>query len=188
MQHISCNVKSTRVTHCCLSGLLFKDADRITTFFYFQIVCDNRMLIWHAFTGWPGSTHDARVLRQSSLYDIGENSNKIGPSKYLIAESAYPLFEWLITPFRDNGRLNQGQRRFNRVISSFRQVVERCIGHLKGRFRREISLHILEDIVQNIVSGCILHILCVLRNDNVERFMEESDDDPNQYPNIFNPT
>lgn len=73
------------------------------------------------------------------------------------------------------------------MISSFRQVVERCIGHLKGRFRREISLHILEDIVQNIVSGCILHNLCVLRNDNVERFTEEPDDDPNQYPNIFNP-
>lgn len=61
-------------------------------------------------------THDARVLRQSSLYDIGENSNKIGPNKYLIGDSAYPLFEWLITPFRDNGRLNQGQRRFNSVI------------------------------------------------------------------------
>jgi hypothetical protein len=75
------------------------------------------------------------------------------------------------------------------VLSSCRQVVERYIGHLKGRFRRlkEITLHILEDIVQNIVSGCILHNLCVLRNDNVERFTEEPDDDPNQYPNIFNP-
>ena len=43
----------------------------------FQVVSDNRMLIRHAYTGWPGSTHDARVLRHSSLYELGENSNKI---------------------------------------------------------------------------------------------------------------
>ena len=147
-------------------------------------------MITECLFGMPSQDgQDQHTIRQSSLYDIVEHSNKIGPNKYLIADSAYPLFEWLITPFRDNGRLNQGQRRFNRVLSSCRQVVERCIGHLKGRFRRlrEITLHILEDIVQNIVSGCILHILCVLRNDNVERFTEEPDDDLNQYPNIFNP-
>lgn len=109
-------------------------------------------MIRHAFTGWPGSTHDARVLRNSSLYNLGENSNKIAQDMYLLADSAYPLREWIITPFRDNGRLNQGQRRFNRALSSARQIVERCIGLLKGRFRRvrEISLHLLLDIIQNI--------------------------------------
>jgi hypothetical protein len=62
---------------------MFRTAENLTLFLQFR----------HAFTGWPGSTHDARVLRQSSLYDIGENSNKIGPNKYLIVDSAYPLFE-----------------------------------------------------------------------------------------------
>ena len=154
----------------------------------FQVVSDNRMLIRHAYTGWPGSTHDARVLRHSSLYELGGNSNKIAQNKYILADSAYPIREWLITPFRDNGHLHQQQRRFNRALSSSRQVVERCIGLLKGRFRRlrEITLHILEDIVQNIISGCILHNLCILRNDNIGQFMDDVDEDPNQYQNIFN--
>lgn len=108
------------------------------------------MLIRHAYTGWPGSTHDAWVLRQSSLYELGENSNKSAQNKYILAERVYPIREWLITPFRDNGHLNQQQRR---ALSSSRQVVERCIGLLRGIFRRlrEITLHILEDIVWNII-------------------------------------
>ncbi|CAG2198528.1 unnamed protein product [Mytilus edulis] len=179
-------------THIRISGAIGGDVDYINRKGFpsvqLQIVSDNRMMIRHAFTGWPGSTHDARVLRNSSLYNLGENSNKIAQDMYLLADSAYPLREWIITPFRDNGRLNQGQRRFNRALSSARQIVERCIGLLKGRFRRlrEISLHLLLDIIQNIISACILHNLCVAKNDNIERFMEEPDDDPNRYANIKN--
>ena len=75
----------------------------------FQVESDNRMLIRHAHTGWPGSTHDARFLRPSSLYELGGNSNKIAQNKYILADSAYPIREWLVTPFRDNGTLNNNR-------------------------------------------------------------------------------
>ena len=70
-----------------------------------------------------------------------------------------------------------------------RQVVERSIGHLKGRFcrLREITVHSPGDIIATIVSGCILHNLCILREDSVVEFIEGGDDDahPNQFHNIF---
>ena len=48
------------------------------------------------------------------------------------------VFRWLITPYRDNGHLTRQQRRFNTVLSSLRQKVERAIGLLKGRWRCNI--------------------------------------------------
>lgn len=148
-------------------------------------------MIRHCYAGWPGSTRDSRVLRNSSLIECDElNQRKIAQDKFILADSAYPLRKWLITPFKDNGRLTVLQKRFNRVVSSSRQVVERCIGHMKGRFRRlrEITLHHPQEIVENIVSGCILHNLCVLHNDFIEHYIDDGREDghPNQYPNVYN--
>lgn len=104
-------------------------------------------------------------------------------NKYIIADSAYPSKAWLITPFKDNGRLNINQRRITRVLSSARQVVERAIGHLKQRFRRlqEITVHDSEKIIKTIVSGCILH------HDGVEDFLtiDPNNGNPNNYPNVY---
>ncbi|XP_055999081.1 uncharacterized protein LOC130047721 [Ostrea edulis] len=153
-----------------------------------QVVADCDMLIRDAYTGWPGCTHDARVLRNSSLFDNSENGQCVVHGKFIIADSAYPLRNWLVTPFRDNGRLNAQQRRFNQMLSSARQIVERVYGHLKGRFRRlrEIPVRKLSRIVSLIISGCILHNLCVLHHDDVEAFIDNDDDGhPNAYPNIY---
>ena len=94
-------------------------------YFYLQVMSDHNLLIRQAFTGWPGCAHDARVLRNSSLYELAESGRYIRPDMFLLADSAYPLKSWLITPFKDNGHLNARQRQFNRVLSSIRQVVER---------------------------------------------------------------
>lgn len=51
---------------------------------------------------------------------------------------------WLITPFRDNGHLTDDQRKFNKVLSSVRQVVERTIGLLKGRWRKLLDIDHLD--------------------------------------------
>lgn len=94
----------------------------------------------------------------------------------------------MVTPFRDNGRLNAQQRRLNQRLSSARQVVERVFGHLKGRFRRlrKLSVRKLDRIVRLLISGCILHNLCILHHDDVEAFIEnDQDGHPNAYPNIY---
>ena len=63
-----------------------------------------------------------------------------------------------------------------------------CYGHLKGRFRRlrEITARKPIQIVPIIISGCILHNLCVLSRNDFEDFIEEDHDvNANMYPNIY---
>uniref|UniRef100_A0A8W8MGB1 DDE Tnp4 domain-containing protein n=1 Tax=Magallana gigas TaxID=29159 RepID=A0A8W8MGB1_MAGGI len=85
--------------------------------------------------GWPGRVHDAKVLRNSNLWEAG--FEKCAHGRYhILGDAAYPLKQWLLTPYRDNGHLNQQQRRYNLQLSSKRQVIERAFALLKGRFRR----------------------------------------------------
>ncbi|KAJ8299952.1 hypothetical protein KUTeg_021471, partial [Tegillarca granosa] len=53
-----------------------------------QCVCLHNRLFSHVFVGNPGSVHDARILD----------------------DAAYPLRQWLLTPYRDNGHLTPQQR------------------------------------------------------------------------------
>ena len=71
---------------------------------------DHKLQIRNVYTGWPGCIHDARVLRNSHLYTEGEEGVILPPDKLIIADSAYPLRRWLITPFKDNGQMTAVQR------------------------------------------------------------------------------
>lgn len=53
---------------------------------------------------------------------------------FVKGDSAYPLSPWLMKKYQ-GGNLNDLQRNFNRRLARVRQVVERCIGILKMRFR-----------------------------------------------------
>ena len=103
-----------------------------------QVTCDHRMMFTDCFAGFPGSTHDARVLRNSDLFDrISDSTNLMFPEgSYLLGDSAYPLAPWLLTPYRDNGHLTSKQRNYNFLHSSTRMAIERAFALLKGRFRR----------------------------------------------------
>ena len=43
----------------------------------------------------------------------------------IIRDGAYPLSNWLLKPFPDNGALTREQTKFNRTLSSARSIVER---------------------------------------------------------------
>jgi hypothetical protein len=60
------------------------------------------MQFTHVVAGNVGSCHDARVLRKSNLW---ENGHEQCGQAHVIGDAAYPLREWLMTPFRDNGHL-----------------------------------------------------------------------------------
>ena len=52
---------------------------------------------------WPGSTHDAFVLRQSGVHQrFQEHQLPRTPNGVLLGDSAYPLLPWLMTPFIDH--------------------------------------------------------------------------------------
>ncbi|CAC5368191.1 unnamed protein product [Mytilus coruscus] len=153
-----------------------------------QLVVDNTLKILDVYSGWPGCTHDARVLRNSSLCRRAEGGELFGPHKVIVGDSAYPVKNWLITPFKDNGYLSARQKRFNKALSSFRQAVERTIGHVKGRFRRlrELTIHEPKQIVLTILAGCILHNLCIIAHEDIDLYIDrDNDNHTNNYVNIF---
>ncbi|CAI6363007.1 unnamed protein product [Macrosiphum euphorbiae] len=90
------------------------------------------------FAGWPGSSHDARVFRKSTIgQNILENHGSIlPPNCHILGDGAYPLTEKIMVPYKDNGHLTQNQKNFNKILSSSRVVVEQAFGKLIGRFRK----------------------------------------------------
>ncbi|XP_068712793.1 putative nuclease HARBI1 [Montipora foliosa] len=136
-----------------------------------QLVCDDNMIFRDVLVGWPGSVHDSRILRNSSLSATA--TNKFPGVSHLLGDGGYPLKRWLITPFRDNGYLSPRQRKL-------RSVVERSIRLLKGRWRKLGLLdHIdLELMVHLILASCVLHNYCLLKDDFDDGyFLDGGDDD-----------
>ncbi|GBC13923.2 protein ANTAGONIST OF LIKE HETEROCHROMATIN PROTEIN 1-like [Rhizophagus irregularis DAOM 181602=DAOM 197198] len=85
-----------------------------------QAVVDHKKSFLDICVGWPGSTHDSRILVNSNLYN-----------------------NWLIVPYKDIGRgLIQKQTYFNHKHSQTRIKVEQAFGLLKGKWR--CLLHSLE--------------------------------------------
>ena len=80
-----------------------------------QAIVDANLKFILATVGYPGSIHDARVLKLSGLYDFVENEQILSSSirnisetdvgPLLAGDSAYPLSTWLMKPFSDKGRL-----------------------------------------------------------------------------------
>ena len=101
-----------------------------------------------------------------------------------MADSAYPLKNWLITHFKNYGNLTAQPARLNRKHSSVRSTAERAFGHMKGRFRRlqDVPLHNSKDKL--IYAACILHNLCLLHEDDIERYIQV-EEDPNNLPNVY---
>ena len=84
-----------------------------------------------------GSVHDARVFSRSSLSrEISLHPEQWIPGgTYIIADAAYPLRTYIMKAFPDYYILTHRERRFNKILSSMRMVVERAFGCLKERWR-----------------------------------------------------
>ncbi|KAK9696185.1 DDE superfamily endonuclease [Popillia japonica] len=146
-----------------------------------QGVVDHRKMFLDISVGAPGSIHDARLLRQYKLFEEIETGRQLLYNKYhLLGGSAYPVLNWLIPPYKDNGLLTEQQRLFNFKHSATRIVVEHGFGVLNGRFRRlrEFQNDSLSFIVHSVVAAWVLHNICISRNiedNNVIEYMEDLD-------------
>ena len=110
-----------------------------------QAVVDGKLKFIDVSTGFPGSVHDARVLRASSIYNTAERGDILNsplayienqPVKpFIIGVGADPLSSWLLKPYSENGALTRSKIKYNKTLSSARSVVERAFGILKARWR-----------------------------------------------------
>ena len=78
-----------------------------------QLVCGPNLEILDVCARWPGSTHDARVLRQSGLHQQFERGMMRGGG-ILLGDSGYPCKRWLLTPLA--APHTEAEQRFNRYL------------------------------------------------------------------------
>ncbi len=140
-----------------------------------QGVCREDMRFIHCSSGYPGSVHDARVLRSSDLWDRGR---VLCGNGHLIGDAAYPVKQWLLTPFRNNGHMTPEQTHYNYCLSNSRVTIERAFGLLKGRFRRlkHVVTRNVETAADVIMVSCILHNIALISGDEIEDFIEDQQD------------
>ena len=157
-----------------------------------QGIVNSSLEFIHASVGYPGSIHDARVMRLSGLFDDAENERILtGPSRVLngnavrpliAADSAYPASNWLIKPFPSTAAMPRDHKRFNKKFSGMRVIVERAFGILKGRWRilNETNYQTI-DKIPNVTMACvILHNFCIQEKDELDEDFsryEEPDND-----------
>ncbi|XP_020298164.1 putative nuclease HARBI1 [Pseudomyrmex gracilis] len=131
-----------------------------------QGTCDHSGKFIDVLIGRPGRAHDAAVFRSSPLYTklTDEQNHLLPPDKHIIADSAYPLLQNVMTPFKDNGHLSEMQSRYNAKLSSIRSIIERAFGLLKGKFRRLRYLDVRSVMMGNLIiaAACTLHNFILL--------------------------
>ncbi|XP_054259674.1 putative nuclease HARBI1 [Macrosteles quadrilineatus] len=98
-----------------------------------MVVCGPDYSFFYVSARWPGSVHDARVLRNSTLYHRMEGGWRPIEGGVLLGDSGYPLLDWLMTPTGVNLE-DPAVVRYNRKHKSTRRIVENSLGKLKEKF------------------------------------------------------
>ncbi|KAJ4946113.1 hypothetical protein JOQ06_023788 [Pogonophryne albipinna] len=133
------------------------------------VVCDGKGFFLNT-SGYPGSVHDTRVLKNSAIY----KQALYPPSGFfLLGDGGYPCMEVpvaLITPYREplQGRV---QSRFNQHHARARSIVERAFGMMKTRWRLLFfkALEVHHTFVPSVITACaVLHNICLTAGDILE--------------------
>lgn len=145
-------------------------------------ICTSDKIFVNVCVGMPGSAHDARVLTNSSLNKavIENGEETLFYNEYHLGDSAYPLKNWLITPFKDYGDLTRRKKNFNYCLSKTRCCIENAFGLLKGRWRRllYIDVNAIQFASDIVMACCILHNFCLLNSDNPIDAFYDSQEEP----------
>uniref|UniRef100_A0A672MIS7 DDE Tnp4 domain-containing protein n=1 Tax=Sinocyclocheilus grahami TaxID=75366 RepID=A0A672MIS7_SINGR len=124
-----------------------------------QLVGNTDFIITNCVVKWPGSVHDARILRESALYRELQSHR---PNGIVLGDSAYPLLPWLMTPFPVANTSEQA--RLNSSHCKTRCATERLNGVLKRRFACLNYLRVQPKVACNIILACIvLHNIATRR-------------------------
>ena len=134
----------------------------------------------YAAVGAPDSTHDARMLRNTEIYQQILNGDIIpnitihldGAGEIplvTVGDSAFPRHPWLLKGYNEETRDPQ-QRYLNKKLCSARVVTENAYGMLKGRWRilyKKTECRMFN--LKYVIMACImLHNLCISRKDPCE--------------------
>ncbi len=165
-----------------------------------QGVCDGKLRFISMSTGFAGSMHDSRMLRNTWIYDAGNDkeimqtpvypltaTKSIKP--YLVGDAAYPMHDWLIKPYQYAPNMDHEEKVFNLALSQARVSIERAFGILKGRWRILLDKVLLEpSYVADIVTACsVLHNICQDRKEPIEEVVDpyHTNNCDTHYDNVY---
>ena len=119
-----------------------------------QVICDADLTIVNCVVKWPGSVHDARILRESALYADSESQRK-PLSGFILGDSSYMLRDWLLTPIVNP--VSAKDHRYNAALCGTRCTVERCIGVLKRRWHcLHTELRVSPQKACKMITACVV--------------------------------
>lgn len=88
----------------------------------------------------PGKSHDARVFKLSFISN--ELPNICQNNFHILGDNAYPLREYLLSPYKDFGALTRAQRTYYYKLSAMRVLIENTFGILKADFANCVVFYI----------------------------------------------
>ncbi|CAM5085083.1 unnamed protein product [Eretmochelys imbricata] len=141
---------------------------------YFSMVMkalvDHKGRFTNTNVGWPEKVHDARIFRNSGLFEQLQEGTYFPDQKItvgdvempivILGDSAYPLMPWLMKPY--TGSVDSSQELFNYRLSKCRMVVECAFEHLKACWRSLVTwLDLSETNIPIVIAACcVLHNIC----------------------------
>ncbi|XP_041367057.1 putative nuclease HARBI1 [Gigantopelta aegis] len=141
-----------------------------------QVICDANGKWINIVARWPGSTHDSRMLRSSTIWNIMENGQTSG---YILGDSGYPCRNWLMTPLlQPHGAAEQ---RYNSSHKRTRVLVEQSIGRWKRRFHvlhSENRMRNPENTCRVIAATAVLHNIAIDLNESLVDDIEPGQQQP----------
>ncbi|XP_056425850.1 putative nuclease HARBI1 [Hyla sarda] len=131
-----------------------------------QIVVGPYLNIIDVVPNYPGSCHDAFILRNTELYARFQHG--VYGDSCLLGDNGYRLSRWLLTPYL-NPRTRE-EERFNRAHKRTRAMIEYTFGLLKSRCRcLDITGGALkykpQTVCKIIIACCMLHNIA--QNNNI---------------------
>jgi DDE superfamily endonuclease len=165
-----------------------------------MIICDHKRRIRHYLAGFPGSAHDNRVFKATTISK--EPDAHFDGMQYLIGDSAFENQWFMVSAFKKpkDRPIPKKEEQFNEKLAKLRIISEHCIGMLKGRFPwlRSIRLLITEEkrslkhILRLLKATVVLHNLLIeLNEQDKNEWIDDDDfsdiDDDNRAP-VLSPT
>ncbi|XP_060788945.1 putative nuclease HARBI1 [Neoarius graeffei] len=137
-----------------------------------QMTCDHQSMITSLDARWPGSVHNSRIFRESSLAAGFEEGRFDG---ILLGDRGYPCLKHLLTLFADPQ--TRAQRAFNHAHSVTRAQIEITFGILKARFACLKGLRVRPEKVCQITAACVvLHNIATIRKERVPNYVPSPPD------------
>ncbi|XP_066914360.1 uncharacterized protein [Clytia hemisphaerica] len=148
-----------------------------------QGIVGANLVFYDVATGFPGSCHDARNLKNSSISHRAQNEellvkpidivNETEIRPLILGDNAYPLFSWLLTPFPFGPALKRRQKKFNKRLSGGESKRRESFWHsksgiLKARWRCLLKRvdNEIENVSSVIMRCCTIHNICQINNES----------------------